>query len=349
MMHHYARLCALLLLGQLSYGHDLPLPSELLKEWSIASIHQCENISTTNNLWLIESNKRFYILRKQINPANPQQFLYMIEAAKVAARCKLAPQIICYDLEEQAVLLEYIRFHPIPWRNDLKTYKKIMLNLRKFHNHCHLLGATDALFQGIRSTSNCLKNDLIPRQLSGALQKIDLIAMLLQPWLTHHAKQCHGDFHLDNILIGLDRNPYFVDFDSTITAHPFWDIVKFTLKLPYEQRIELLTTYLGHTPTRQDLAHFSLLELVHQMVVVLLHFHTAQTLAQESTEISTIPFTQEEVEYLIQAGEPFPSYPYESTKGRQCAGIRVLCQLLLALNATTFTTLLDSAVEHLEI
>jgi len=307
----------------------------------------------SNNLWQIETNTRSYILRSPKKKNHPSDFIRILETSKHAFKYGISPQILGEDSDNQHMLLENIEHAPWPsYEENPEPYKATMKALKCFHEKMklHLSKEKEISYAPFTLNFNESK-DLeklpdMPVHFSRALKKVQILYERLKPWLKNHATLCHGDFHKGNVLLSKERKltPLLIDFDSMSTGDPIFDVVKFSVALPQECRIEMLSNYIGdHFPTKQEHAHFELMDLALLMVIVIVRFKSAQS----AQELFQYGLTKEEMEKILDSKESLPSFltvPFDDTspKARQKGAIYALGEFLKRSEATSFSETLDN-------
>ncbi len=319
---------------------------------SIQKIEKVEG-GFSNNLWRVDTETRSYILRSPKQKNKPSDFIQILETSKQAFTCGISPQILGEDRNNQHMLLEYIEHVPWPaYEENFQPYKATMKALKCFHENMQPHLSTDkkipyAPFTLIFNESKDLEKSAdMPMHFSIALKKVEIIYERLKPWLKNHATLCHGDFHKGNVLLCKERRltPFLIDFDSMSIGDPLFDVVKFSVALPQKCRMKMLSEYVGERlPTRQEQAHFELMDLVNLMVIVIVRFKSAQYTQGLSQE----RLTKEEMEKMLDSKEALPSFlimPFDDTspKARQKGAVYALGELLKRSEALSFNETLDS-------
>jgi len=233
------------------------------------------------------------------------------------------------------MLIEYIESVPWPsYEENPIPYKKTMEILKVFHKKmpCETLllqPSVYAPFEHILHLGGKLeKQGLVPTQFSLALKKTKKIFEELKPWLKNNATLCHGDFCKQNVLLSQDLDPILIDFDSASIGDPLFDVVKFSLSLLPEQRLELFETYLGNRPPSiEELRHFELIDLTLLMLIATIRFNFAQNQSLEGT------LSQTEMDLILTSNKVLPSFleiSFEdaSAKARQLGALYALSEFL---------------------
>lgn len=317
------------------------------------SIQKMEKVEGgfSNNLWRIDTETRSYMLRSPKKKNQPSDFMQILEISKQAFTCGISPEIFGEDRNNQHMLLEYIEHEPWPaYEENPEPYKATMKALKCFHENMQSRLSKNkknsySPFTLIFNESEDLeKSSDMPMHFSRALKKVKIIYKRLKPWLKNHATLCHGDFHKGNVLLSKERwlTPFLIDFDSMSIGDPLFDVVKFSVALPQKCREEMLSEYIGDgLPTKQEQAHFELMDLALLMVIVIVRFKSAQN-AQGQERL-----TKEEMEKMLDAKESLPSFltmPFGDTspKARQKGAVYALGELLKRSEALSFNEALDS-------
>lgn len=172
------------------------------------------------------------------------------------------------------------------------------------------------------------KKEGMPRHFSIALRQTEKFLEELTPWLKDHATLCHGDFCKSNVLLSPNLIPLLIDFDSVSIGHPVFDVVKFSLSLLPNQRLELFQTYLENpNPSLEDLRHFEIMDLSLLMLVAILRFDEARHGPPQEQ------WTKAELENLLDSKDPLPSFRSvdfldTSSKARQLGAAYALAEFL---------------------
>jgi len=300
----------------------------------------------SNDLWKIKTKLNSYILRSPKIKMSPANFLQDLAISKHAFKQGISPRVIDANLEDQCMLLEYIEHSPWPsYDENPEPYKATMKALKQFHDNMHEFTAEKkesfyAPFTFIFNESDKLvKSPKIPIHFALALKKIENLYKQIKPWLKNHATLCHGDFHQGNVLLSKSKNltPILIDFDSVVQGDPIFDVVKFSVPLTQEQRLEMFSEYLGRSPpTTQELKHFELIDLTLLMIIATVRFQSTQDIQETFVE----SLSKNEMEEMLNSQEPLPSFltiPFGniSPKARQLGAVYALSEFLKRCEAFT--------------
>jgi aminoglycoside phosphotransferase (APT) family kinase protein len=304
----------------------------LPKEESLVSIEPLQG-GFMNTIWQVYTSKGRYILREKAGKVSASAFLKDIEMAKKASEYGIGPEVIGINVRRQQILLEYIEHVEWPkFTKNSEPYKKAMLALKIFHEKMPASRRFDksdsyAPFSYIFYKGKLMKEKL-PMEFSLALEKLEAILEELTPWLKEHAVLCHGDFCKANVLLSKDLSPHLIDFDSASIGDPLLDVVKFSLNLSKEARLELFRTYLGISSlSEKEIRHFEMMDLSILMLITTCRFDAAQKLSSEE-KLSTF-----EMERILRSKEPLPSFrevsfKINSAKTKQLAALFALSEFL---------------------
>ena len=305
----------------------------------------------SNNLWRITTTSGSYIFRSPKKAMDKTLFAHVLTVAKTVFKLGIGPEVVSEDSERQEMLLSYVENSPWPsYEETAEPYRLTMQSIRQFHDNMPLITpkATNySPFSFISTEGRSLESTHLPSHFSVAIERIGRIFQTLTPWLEKHATLCHGDFHKGNVLLLKNENRYkadLIDFDSLANGHPFFDVVKLSIALSREKRLELLSAYLGHSPpTAQELAHFDLLDLAFLMVVAVVRFKSAIN-AQSALQPG---MSQPELEQILDSPEPLPSFlsvtfKDTSPEARQKGALYALSEFLKKTNEPAFSTLLNT-------
>lgn len=310
----------------------------------------------SNNLWRVDTETQSYILRSPKSKNQPSDFLQMLSVSKHASKCGISPQLVGEHTANQLMLLEYIEQMPWPtYEENSGPYNATMKVLKSFHDNMQPLLVKEREnsyepFAFIFKEGKSLEMSLdIPIHFSVALKKVEAIYERLKPWLKNHATLCHGDFHEGNVLLSKEKKctPFLIDFDSLAIGDPFFDVVKFSVALPWQYRMELLSEYVGGRPlTTQEKAHFELMDHALLMVIAIVRFQSAAKLL----EFSQDRLTKEEMEEMLDSKDPLPSFltiPFKdsSPKAKQMGAIYALGEFLRRSEALSVSAREDMVVK----
>jgi thiamine kinase-like enzyme len=307
----------------------------------------------SNNIWRIRASCGSYIFRSPKKVMEKALFAHVLTVAKTVFKVGIGPEVVSEDLERQEMLLRYVENSPWPsYDETAEPYRQTMRSIRQFHDSMPLVPLPPKTidyspFSFIISDGKKLEISRLPKHFSVAIERLKRILQALTPWLEKHATLCHGDFHKGNVLLKKHEKGYkadLIDFDSLANGHPFFDVVKLSVALSHEKRLELFSAYLGHNPpTKQELAHFELLDLALLMVVAVVRFKSAIN----AQSVQQPGLSKEELEHILNSPEPLPSFlsvtfKDTSPEARQKGALYALSEFLNKTNEPIFTTLLST-------
>jgi hypothetical protein len=277
---------------------------------------------------------------------DPQQFDRVIQIARITFCQGIGPRIVGVHNASQQALIDRIDVRPWPLYTETSIpYLNAMRALRSFHKVTRGLCSRPEQrpwpLHWIQDLTP-LNADLIPTQMSEAIQKCSEISRVLNPLLEQRPRMCHGDFTKGNVLLTKDWKPMLVDFDSAGAGDPFFDVVKFSIALPARTREELFKAYLGdRDPSLQEKARYELMDLSLLMVVAKVRFGSAQKmLATGSSSLS-----RQEMESMCSSVDPLPSFlsiPFsdQTVQARQTGAVYALHEFLRRTRTSHFRDLL---------
>jgi thiamine kinase-like enzyme len=223
--------------------------------------------------YVITTESKTYVLRVGNDQKNAL-FAVEVKVTEIASNLRVGPTLFSYDLEQRQMLLQYVICQKWPpFEQDPSPYYNAMRLLKTFHSQSP--GLMKHEDNGEFSPFSLLLNrghkmiteaSTLPKHFAQAIDKITLILQALTPWLKGHGTFCHGDFHKDNALYD-GKEVFLIDWETTSWGDPLLDIVKFSLNLSVECRIQLYAAYLDHAPTPSEKAHFQLIDLTFLIVV----------------------------------------------------------------------------------
>lgn len=295
----------------------------------------------SNNLWKVKAAGNCYILRSPKRKFPLLTFLEILQVSKRAFALGIAPEIIAENVDEQLTLIEYVEHAAWPsYEENSEPYKAAMQILKLFHTgmqHClQKKNEAYAPFSLIFALANELEKNQLPAQYFSALEQVALIENQMSEWLSEHATLCHGDFHLQNVLLPQNhqQSPLLIDFDSILMGHPFFDVVKFSISMPWRYRMEMFNAYLGHYPSALEEKQFALTDLSLLMVIATVRFKSSQT-EDKSHEL----LSKKEMETLLDSENPLPSFlsisfHETSARTRQLSALYALDEFLRKSTST---------------
>lgn len=212
---------------------------------------------TKSKVFRVDIENKKYVLRLLDENQPLEKRRSELNAHKIAAGCKIAPEIIYADQTLLVVLMEYIEGRTLT-KDDLNNseiVKKIMCALKKFHQHPKerdLIRRTKVeAIQDLYDRYKNKKGVVFPScfdQLHSEL-KNDFAELK-----TEHMPS-HGDFNPRNILIAENGHIYIIDWAQASIDHPFLDIgwLATFSAANNEQVRALLREYLEREPKESEL------------------------------------------------------------------------------------------------
>jgi len=266
-----------------------------------------------NNLWLVSDAHGKHVVRAPKTLKTEVHFEKILSITKLASSLRVAPLLKSYDKKRQELCLEYIDTMSWPtYQDNQAPYRATMKILRIFHETpqaTHNKPKTYAPFDFIFNLTKGFDQTRMPKQFLEALEKINDIYEELRPWLEKNAVLYHGDFHKGNVLLEKTTgHPFLIDFDCVAYGHPYFDITKFTLTLAQEERLELFKSYLGKKPSKEQLRHFRLVDLVTIVVIAVNRYHWGEKEGKLSkTEMEAICEAKDNPSFLkVTFADPSP-------------------------------------------
>jgi aminoglycoside phosphotransferase (APT) family kinase protein len=320
---------------------------------AITDIHKIDG-GFANHLWLIETLNGKYVLRSPREKETNDLFMHSLEISQKAFEHGLAPRVIGVNIDKQQMLLDYAVNEAWPtYHENALPYCETMRTLRSFHK-CVVPNVSarqvkipfSSIFE---DRERLFSNLLLPVHFSVAKQRCLRIYECLEASTAHPPVLCHGDFHKGNVLLKQENEkllPVLIDFDTSAWGHPFFDVVKFTVALDVDSRLEMLKKYLGCELSTLDKAHFELLDLSLLMLVALVRYNYVLDRAVLSDDC----LSREEMEMLLDSQEELPSFKsipfdYQSVKMRQLGAVYALGEFLRRTEGEAFEALLRDAQE----
>lgn len=234
---------------------------------------------------------------------------------KVRSVPNVCPHIYNANDEHQQMLMSYIPNVVWPsYEENEQPYVATMHRLKLFHNGMRsaALKNNPTMFQPFAAILDREKyfidNPEMPHQLKVAFDRIKISYQRMVSWLKKHATIYHGDLKKKNVLIEQKEDqlhPWLIDFEYAAVGHPYFDVVKFSQKLPAQQRVALFQAYVGHVPTAQETMHFTILDNALRMLIALIRFDLALKV-QASAENPAL-LSKKEMEDLLNSPEALPS------------------------------------------
>jgi aminoglycoside phosphotransferase (APT) family kinase protein len=257
-----------------------------------------------------------YVMRVSQKLGDTNQFRTMLHVAQRAAELELSPHIYSFDESSQSILMRYVPAETWPaYEEDERPYHATMRMLRKFHDGMRsgVLENNPTSFQPfsaiLSKEKELLSNPYMPYPLATAFIRMRELYERARPWLATHASIYQGDMKKKNVLLEQHEHelrPWLIDFDYAGIGHPYFDVVKFSQKLPAEQRQALFYSYLGRVPTAEETVQFHIADAALRMLIAIIRFGVARK-TQEAAGESTELLLKQEMEDLLNAPTPLPS------------------------------------------
>ena len=313
---------------------------QLLPGQEICAIEQVQEGFSCEK-YFVETSEGKYFLRIQNN--QNRDFDLELRVTQLVSDLQIGPKLVASDPERKRMLLERIYCQNWPsFEENPEPYQEAMHLLRMFHSRMPAERVDRYLpFSDWIANAKKMQEDM-PSQFTKAIENAELISQCLTPWLKSNATYCHGDFHKENALYD-GKRVFIIDWETVAWGDPFFDVVKFSLSLKREERLQLFAEYLGHEPSAQEIAHFDLIDLSFLLVVAI----NRMQLAYSGKESAPGLLSQSEMEELLEA--PLPSYasiPFgdSSPESRQRGALYALSEFLQKTGEhSSFRTLLDEA------
>ncbi|MCH9621279.1 MAG: hypothetical protein S4CHLAM20_06980 [Chlamydiia bacterium] len=270
---------------------------------------------------------------RMVSRANRNQgikdFLAEVAITDLMANHKLGPRRLDKDLGEKAMLLDYVEHTPLKvGSEDPGQYKEVMKTLKQAHAVLDLSSGTTSLapFTVMNEYTNQVGiQDWVPQAFYDTIKQVNDLFDKFQFLLAKDAVVCHGDFTPYNFLYGVDGRVKLIDWTEMVEGHPFFDVTKFTIRLPRAERLRLLNDYLGRKATEEEVQIHDLVDLSLLMLIVANRYCLAvQEIAKGDNDV----LSQEELNAILakEEVESFLKTPFgdESARARQDAGTRAL-------------------------
>jgi thiamine kinase-like enzyme len=250
----------------------------------------------------IKTESDLQFIYRQTDGSTKKSFEKEIKISKIVAKLNLGPAVCHHSCKLRAMLLEYIPNKPWPkYSEDKKPFHAAIQALRQIHDK---IPTTEYKMQSyepfasVKRVFRCISNsNQIPNKLITIIKKVKIIGQQLKPWLNQNAVMLHGDLHPGNILVG--KKISFIDWTSAKIGHPFYDLVKFSIKLKAKERLSLLNTYLQKEASSLEIKHFHLINLVYLVSFATYCFRTAIKSKEDV-------YTKEELKNLLKT--PLPTF-----------------------------------------
>lgn len=256
-----------------------------------------------------------YVFREPKKLGDKDRFNKIFSVAQTAAELLVAPHIYNVNQAHQQMLMRYIPNIAWPsYEENEKAYGAVMLTLKRFHDgmRADVLKNNPTRYQPFSAILDkkeyWVTNSHMPDQLKTAFDRMQKMYGKALPWLKTQATICHGDLKKKNVLLEQQKDQLYawlIDFDYAGVGHPYFDVVKFSQKLPSHQRVKLFEVYLEHQPTAEETAQFIIADNALRMLIALIRFDLALK-AQETADPSIL-LSKKEMEDLLNSSEALPS------------------------------------------
>lgn len=256
-----------------------------------------------------------YIFRQAKKLDDKGHFNNIVALAKKAALLHMAPEIYGADDGRQCMLMAYIENVPWPsFEDNEQPYRAAMVLLRAFHDAMRADALKDKptefepFVSNIKKTEHLLTRPNMPQHVQLACHRMKTMYEYTKSWLEKQATLYEGDCKKGNVLLEQresELHPWLIDFDSMNIGHPYFDVVKFSFRLPPEQRLLLFEMYLDRQPTQEERVHFAILDSALRLLIALIRFDVALTVHafDESPEL----LTKKQMEELLDSPQALPS------------------------------------------
>jgi hypothetical protein len=315
-----------------------------------------DSIGYTTTTWAVQTvSGHRYDFIDPMQKTTSERFARILEITGLVSRRRLGPNLVGANVIAQQMLFSRVDSRSWPsYAGDSQTYHVAMWALKRFHDEVHVSFPQNSYpcpFNMFFSPdAEPLRTDTIPSEVATAFKRCSTIFKALHPLIKPNVL-CHGDFHTGNTPLPSDyiHAALITNFESSSLGDPFFDVVKFSVRLPPGDRRDLFITYLGdREPTEQEAAHFELMDLLFLMVVVRVRFGSAQRWLAEGTGGPSM--TKDEMEELCQSKDPLPSFLSMSfgqmvVRDRQLGAIYALHEFLRRTEGDGFQRLLTAVAQ----
>lgn len=273
----------------------------------------------SNNIIRFKTPDKTFVFRYPKTKSAPSRFERILAISQKAARLKLSPEVHGVNNEKQHVLMEHIEETSWPlYTENPQPYHSTMNVLRKYHDAMRPEALQSnpqsfAPFAGtLAGTEKLTLNPEMPEQLHRAYDVVRKYHDETKPWLQENATWYHGDFKLGNVLLAPPSTPcgpltpWLIDFDSANIGHPYFDVVKFSQKLPEESRLALLQAYLRREATNEERKHFKITDNARRMVVANIRLQAALDAVRRARPDQKL-LSKTEMHQLLESTQALPT------------------------------------------
>jgi hypothetical protein len=306
-----------------------------------------------NTLWRVETRKSSYLFCGFC--CDEAHFLQILAITQASAACGVSPEVRGVNLRRRQLLLDKPTCVGWPsYLEDPAPYAETMHLLKSLHEKMKPLAdkmcseAGYFPFNFILEGAQKLKHDGgLSEEFEAALEKVEQIASCLKPWLSHYATLCHGDLHRENVLLCQTKAVMFIGFGSVAKGDPFFDLVQFSLGLTSRERFILFTDYLGgRLPSKEEQAHFFLVDLTLLMVIAIVTLSALQKIKLSRQSFLSQTGPGEEFDFLESS--PLPKGWDQNIPDLRARRARCLLQEFLKRSQTNaFGSALDDVMNSL--
>lgn len=202
-----------------------------------------------------------------------------VEVSRLAGERGIGPKVYFYDPALRVLILEYLPPEECPIKEDL-----MVLKLRRLYQVDTLSSMEASLPYSF--IAHCYKRLALsePTAMRSLVAEAYAIVEKIQSALEGQPKGvCHGDFHANNVIFS-SGDVFLIDWTTAGLGDRFYDLAKFTLPMPLEQRERLFSLYCGGDPTPTERAHFYLMRMATLMTIVVNRYASIQAVTQEAFE-----------------------------------------------------------------
>jgi thiamine kinase-like enzyme len=239
-------------------------------------------------IYKIESPNKSFVLRLHlVNELNSQDILELFSLVE-ASKLKISPNVYYVSANQKAVLMEFIDQPTLTLEVAKKPENIIKMAsvLNIAHQITgHPLKSESLISKAIRCHEKVLSDNLGDKEHINKALEIIINAQNKLSTMSYTKVNVHGDLNPRNIFV-VDNNILLIDWAETTLEDPFYDLSFFSLKLGYENHEEnlLLTSYLGHVPTNDELKRFDLHKNIHQAFWSLTNLYLANVELKKNLE-----------------------------------------------------------------
>jgi len=208
----------------------------------------------TKSTYLLSLPNDKYVLKILDQQKPLSKILKELWFSQMASEIGIGPKISFIDIENRAILMDYIKNDSGERFDTADTMSKLAL-LHK-NTHYEPFSTIYKRFSKIKSPSKSLTNAIA--LVKGIEEKF--IEDGCWPTL------CHMDFHKENILTN-NNIAALIDWESAGFGHPYYDIAKLTLSLEFDESVAYLKSYLNKTPTQIQISELRLMRTLVYMCI----------------------------------------------------------------------------------